>query len=395
MSAIRVLISASSPQASQTLQEALSPEAGFELRLHLHSNGAPMPSSSPPDVMVVQLEAGEQCVLDAMAATVQRTPTLVICPADSMSLLRSAMRLGARDCLTLPVNARELGEAVRRLAGEQRTLSGPSSYGTMIAVINVKGGSGASFIASSLAHLSATHQQQEVALIDLDLQFGALPLLFDLQRRSSLLAALSASAQIDEAALRGYMARHDSGVQVLSAMSEQLTLPWELSREALQKVVDVARRSFPLVVVDLPRQIDPLTTAVLEQADQVLMITQQSLAHTRDAKRMQQILLNIVGLPRNRLNLVINRYMERHIVRERDIRDAVDPARLIILPNDYNTVSETMDIGVPVFARSPESEIAHGLQALAGELELLGSSNGSQPRKRGLRAALSDALRGR
>lgn len=389
MPSIRILITGPSTEACEGLRAELVHEAGFDISLHVNApGGTPLGLASQPDVLVMQLERGDESALEAMAATVQRTPTVVICPGDAMGLLRTAMRLGARDCLPIPVNHSDLVDAVKRLAGEQRVPVAPqAAYGPLIAVVNVKGGSGASFIASSLAHLSAVHQKQEVGLLDLDLQFGALPLLFDLQRRSSLLAALSAAAQIDETALRGYMSRHDSGVQVLSAMSEQLALPWEISRDTLLQLIQVMRRTFPLVVVDLPRQIDPLTTAVFEHADQVLMITQQSLAHTRDAKRMQQILLNVVGVPRNRLSLVINRYSERNIVRERDIRDAIDPARLLHLPNDFQTVSETLDIGIPVCARSPESEIAQALEALATEIGLLGATTAT-PRKRGIRALL-------
>ncbi|SEQ67119.1 pilus assembly protein CpaE [Solimonas aquatica] len=394
MAQTRVLISAGSPQACEALQLALAAESGFELLTQLH-DGVAAPRALPNvEVMIVQVQAGEEPLLEAMAASVQRTPTLVICPGDSLSLLRTAMRLGARDCLSLPVNYRELIEAVRRLAGEQRP-NNAATYGNLIGVINVKGGSGASFVAASLAHLSASHHQHEVGLLDLDLQFGSLPLAFDLQRRSSLLAALYAAGQIDETALRGYMVRHDSGVQLLSAMSDQLSHAWDLPPDSMPRLLEVMRRAFALTVVDMPRQIDPLASAVFEQADHILLITQQSLAHTRDAKRMQQILLNIVGVPRDRMTLVINRYSERHIVRERDVREAVDPARLLLLPNDYDTVSETLDIGVPLFARSPDSEIAHGLQMLAGELGLLSAASLPQPRKRGLRAALSEALRGR
>ena len=47
------------------------------------------------------------------------------------------------------------------------------------AVINAKGGSGASFIASNVAYILSKETDSKVALVDLDLQFGSVGLNFD------------------------------------------------------------------------------------------------------------------------------------------------------------------------------------------------------------------------
>jgi pilus assembly protein CpaE len=300
-----------------------------------------------------------------------RPPTVAVGPSSDPQILRRAMQAGVRDYIGAPFTPEEIVESVTRIAREQAPMAAdPQSLGRLFAVINVKGGSGASFIAANLAHIVATQRKIEVGLLDLDLQFGALPLAFDLEQRSTLLEALTTTSQIDPTALRGYMARHDSGVCVLSAMSEQLVLPWEVSRDALLRLLRVMRATFPVVIVDLPRQIDPLTTAVIEQADRVLMIMQQSLAHARDAKRMQRVLSTTVGVPRDRLMLIINRHSDKQSVRGRDVQDAVNPSSMTVLPNDFATVSEALNIGVPVYDYDREATNTQAMEDLVGRLGL-------------------------
>lgn len=396
MTPLRILIAARGAPEGELIRGALAREPGLSLTVRPLDLQTARELSSTADVLILQLDSGDEATLEAIAASALRTPTIVVGPPDNLALVRAAMRAGMRDYLPGPVNVIELIATIRRLASEHRTPDAPRHAGKLIAVINAKGGSGASFVAANLAHLAALQHQQEIGLLDLDLQFGALPQSFDLERRSSLLAALSASTQIDELALRGYLSRHTSGIQVLSAMSDRMAMPGEVPREALVRLLDIMRRSFPFVIADLPRQIDPLSTAIFELADQVLMVTQQSLAHTRDAKRLQQTLLTAVGVPRSHLCLVVNRHRPQHLVRERDIREAVDPARMILIPDEPQTVSETYEVGLPVLAQRPDSGIARALTTLGAELEIVSpAAKTPASGKRSLRAAISEALRGR
>lgn len=391
-----VLIVAPTQELCDGVRWMLAGPAGIDLATLVAdwSSGDPMHAAPMrADVLVAVLGANWEDGLQALAATPQRPPTICVGPSNDARVLRRAIQAGMRDYVAAPYGAPELIDAVNRLAHEQAPVAAPPpEQGRLFAVINVKGGSGASFVAANLAHILAVQRRHDVGLLDLDLQFGALPLAFDLEKRSTLLEALNAASGLDPTALRGYASRHDSGVCVLSAMSEQLVLPWEVSRESLARLVTVMRQTFPVVIVDLPRQIDPLTGSILEQADKVLMVMQQSLAHARDAKRMQRVVTTTLGVPRERLMLVVNRHSEKQSVRGRDVQEAVNPSSMCVLPNDFTTVTEALNIGVPVLDYDREAPITRALEDLAGRLglppaEVVGA------RKRGLREALAHALR--
>jgi pilus assembly protein CpaE len=338
-----------------------------------------------PDVLVAVLGPRWEETLRALAgrSAANRPATLIIGPSGDSAMLRRAMQAGARDFFSPPVPHTELLAAVR-LIGREKGSGGPTQKGVLTAVINAKGGSGASFLAANLAHITAVHKKAPVALIDLDVQFGALPLAFDLEQRNSLIEALNSASQLDPVALQGYMAKHDSGVHVLSAMSDQLPLPWEIQTDSLSQILSLAQQTYAHVIVDLPRQIDPLTSLVLSQANHIGLVMQQSLAHVRDAKRLLRIITSSLSVSRDNLVLVLNRYNERDAVRIKDVQETISPPAIMMIPNDFRAVSESLNAGVPLLESSRQAPVTKAIQELAAKLCGVGMEDSVEPTRRRL-----------
>ena len=91
--------------------------------------------------------------------------------------------------------------------------------------------------------------------------------------------------------------------------------------------------------------------------------------------------------------VVVNRYSEHTGLKEQEIIDAVAPPRSMLLPNDYKSVSEAQNIGVPLQELDKGAPITRALGEL---LDRLTRSDAEAPppppKKRGLRAVLG-ALR--
>ena len=349
-----------------------------------------------PDVLIVVLSARWEETLRSLAArpAAQRPAMIAVGPASDSQVMRRAMQAGVRDFFIPPVPHGELLHAVRLIGREKNAEAAPPSVGSLTVVINAKGGSGASVIAANMAHITALKHKVPVALIDLDLQFGALPAAFDLEQRNSLLEALAASEQLDPVALQGYMGKHASGVHLLSAMSDQLPLPWEIPTDSLTRLLAVVRQTYAGAIVDLPRQIDPLTSIVLSQATHVVLVMQQSLAHVRDAKRMLKVLTTSLSVPRDRVLLVVNRHSDKDPVQLSDIQDTVNPPATVTLPNDFRAVSESLNSGVPLAESDPTGELTQALKALTTTLDGVADET-SEPahRRRSLREALTGKAR--
>ena len=395
MAKTTVLIAGRDSPLSESVRQILLGQPDLQLTQRGEEAGSADPLQglgAMPDVLIVVLGPRWEETLRALASrpATQRPPTIVVSAGSDPQVMRRAMQAGARDIFAPPVPPGELLQAIRVIVRERGGNGSTEAQGSLTAVINAKGGSGASFIAANLAHILAVRKQKPVALLDLDLQFGALPLVLDLEQRNSLLEALNASQALDPTALQGYMAKHASGVHVLSAMSDQVALPWEIPSDSLSRLVATMRQTYPVTIADLPRQIDPLTGVALAQATHVVIVMQQSLAHVRDAKRMLRVVTASLGVPRERVLLVVNRYNEKDAVQLRDIQETVSPPSIALLPNDFRAVSESLNVGVPVMEFDKNAAITEALQQLATTLEGGGAPTIEAPpakKRSGLRAA--------
>ncbi|MET0656802.1 MAG: AAA family ATPase [Steroidobacteraceae bacterium] len=345
---------------------------GHQLRRSLVVNGHVDPLhgiEQLPNVVVLHLSHLWREELEAYAAhPVDRRPALIIVGATSdLNVMRLAMQAGARDLLPMPLVSGDFVQAIERLQGESRARITQAS-GVIDVFINAKGGCGATLLACNVAHVLRCESKQRVAVVDLDLQFGAVPLYFDLFPKRGLSDALENLGAMDELALAGYFTRHPSGLEVLSHATDQPLAMEELSASAVNQLLSIALRDRDRLVVDLPRRIDPVTASVMERAQHIVVVLQQSMTALRDAGRMLQWMRAELSLGRERLCVVVNRYDKAASITLDNIRSALSCDDPVVIPNDFRTVSECVNSGVPLLDHARGSAIAKAIMTLESRL---------------------------
>ncbi len=347
---LRLLISSRDAAALHHLEDISQRASGLQVSTRLVSNGHTDPLyglEQLPDFLLLRVS---HLWREELAALLQRPaherPPLLVCgPLNEHEGMRLAMQAGARDFLPEPVAAEELLAALSRMVKETR--GSGSSGGKLLAVINAKGGSGATLLACNLAHqLSA--KGGDTLLLDLDLQFGSVAHYLDVQPNHSHVEVLQQIDGMDSVALRGFCSHFSSTLHVLGGRENELCLPMDVRLEQLEALLHLARSSYDWVVVDLPRQIDHLTGITLEQADRVFIVVQQSISHLKDASRLARILRDELGVQSSHLQIVVNRYNKAAPITLRDIAAALQCSELQKLPNDFAVVSESQNTGVPL-----------------------------------------------
>ncbi len=369
---VQVLSAGRSRQDLEALEVLLRKQPDIAVTTRLIANGHADPLQGiamMPDVLILDLSERWEEELNALAERppVARPPVIVVGPSNDLQTLRKAMQAGARDFFTRPVHEAELAEALRQVARE-RAAHAATARPRLTAVINAKGGSGATMLACNMAHVVAAEGHKRVALLDLDLQFGTLPLYFDLKCEHDLGETLEAVERLDAAALEGYLNRHPSGVRVLGANNDHLVLPGELSDQRLGRLLDLLVEGSDWVVVDLPRQVDAMAGQVLERADRVVIVMQQSLTHVRDARRLIGIFEDGFSIPRERLTVVVNRYDRKGRIGLADIGQALGRVALETVPNDFGHVAESVNLGVPLHEHARSAPSTRAIKALATKL---------------------------
>jgi pilus assembly protein CpaE len=369
--------------------------ADFAPRRQLNSNGHVDPlhgSDALPDVVVLHLSQLWREELEAIAARPpERRPALIVVGAASdVNVMRLAMQVGARDLLPDPLVKADLLEAIQRTRQEQRRPV-KAAPGTIAVFMNAKGGCGATLLACNVAHVFAAKSKQRTALLDLDLQFGAAPLYLDLYPKRGIAQALDNLTGLDEVALEGYFTKHASGLNVLSHGADEPLAPMKISTAAVNQLLDVTLRSHEHVVVDMPRCVDTVTTAVMQRANHIVLVVQQSVTAVRDGTRLVQWLRSDVGVGKDQLCVVINRYEKSAAVTVTDIQKSLACNDPTLVPNDFASVSECINSGTALLDYARNSTITRAVMTL--ETRLGGTS--AQPRSGMIARTFSNLLPGR
>lgn len=322
-----------------------------------------------PDALIVVVSDNWQAELATLGERLsgERLPLLVVGEKGNAELIRVAMRVGARDFLSPPVDAGELGRFVDELLRGKRAESGQKTA-RLTAVINAKGGSGASVIASNLAHMLTRSVGRHTLLVDMDVQFGALPLYFNLTPRNGLVRALELVDSLDQMALEGYVLPHPSGLDLLASTPEDRMTISEVPEERVEMLLKILGDAYEDIVIDMPRWVSGATAMTLEHADHILVVMEQGVAHLRDAQRLVSILGSELHVVDSQITVVVNRCNRGNPVSLEDIREALPNLRVVSLPNDFRRVSESVNMGSPLLDSASGATITRELEKMARSL---------------------------
>ena len=100
---------------------------------------------------------------------------------------------------------------------------------------------------------------------------------------------LDARDRLDGAMLKSVLARHPSGLSYLASPHEVMPLD-ALTPEQVDPVIALLRREFQTVLVDLPTDWALWSLSTLAEADQVLLVSELSIASLHQAKRQLDFL---------------------------------------------------------------------------------------------------------
>ncbi|WP_055586763.1 septum site-determining protein Ssd [Streptacidiphilus griseoplanus] len=196
---------------------------------------------------------------------------------DDSAVWMRAVRVGADHVLFLPDADPWL---LDRIAD---AVEGVGAHATTVAVLGGRGGAGASTLACALA-VTAARQGHRTMLIDGDPLGGGLDVLLGAEQAAGLRwpDLAGSRGRVNGAELE----RALPGLHHLAALSwdrsDTLTIP----PEAMRTVLAAARRRGGLVVLDLPRHLDPAAAEALEQTDTALLVVPSELRAVAAAGRV-------------------------------------------------------------------------------------------------------------
>ncbi|MCW8829259.1 MAG: AAA family ATPase [Gammaproteobacteria bacterium] len=354
--------------------ETLATIDGVELTSHLPSETdwhvEDVGTKELPDLFIYEIDGSKEEEIKFLEQLVRENEgkfsVMVTYQDGDISTIRRLMRAGIKDVLPQPVVRAELIQSVTVALSEKRKKikSALGGKGGVTAFVNAKGGTGATTIAVNVAHTLATKHKAEVALIDLDIQFGSVALQLDLHPTSNVLEALLQPERIDPVFIKALMTRHASGLDVLASPAD-LSPIVKIDPNAVRRVLSATAEIYDYVVVDMPRVYTDWIVAALKFADPIMLVVENNLPTVRDAKLLLDRMSHD-GISFANIELINNRAMSKQAsVTIEGLKETLGKEKIRRVRNDYKTANHAQDTGKPVHEVAASSDLSKDIAAIA------------------------------
>lgn len=358
------------PELLETLRRAVTAGGHDVVHTAVRRPGAALGTlldHAPAELLVVEGScAAPEDLASIERATNERPGLLVllVCPGRDPEGLIAAMRAGVHEVLHSPVEPDELAAALRR-AQRRRPSSG--AQGLVIAFIACKGGSGATVLAANFAYTVASEYGKKVALIDLDLESGdASAFLTDLRPKATVADVARQVDRLDAKLLASSMLTVAPGLAVLPA-PEDTEAEIAVTGQQIERLIDVAREAFDVVVVDVGRVFDAVAVKALDQADAICPVVEDLVPYIRNAKRLLKSFRGL-GYPDGKVHLIVNRYDKRSAIPLAELERAIGAKVRQTVPNSFEDIAQSANLGLPIARVSARNPVLGALRELATRL---------------------------
>ncbi len=331
----------------------------------------------PFDVLVAGPSLSTKAGLSRLQIIHDELPTMSVVLAFSSrpeAQLRDIIRTGAVDLLQLPVSDRVLRDAIERALelSRHRTVAAaaaspgppppPAKTGTVFTVASATGGCGKTFFSTNLAYFLHHHTGRRTCIVDLDLQFGEVSTALRLRPRYTIFDALQRDDAEDtdlSGVIDDYVVNHDTGVHVLAAPRDPSDAD-RINPPDVTKIIEMLRERFDYVIVDTPAALTEIVLAAFDLSDGLYVMATLDLPSVRN----MGVFLNTLEklkIPSDNINLVLNKAEKDVGIDVEQVTRLFPQGFAAVLPY-AREVSKSVNVGTPILAFSPGSEISRRLE---------------------------------
>jgi pilus assembly protein CpaE len=320
-----------------------------------------------PTAAIIALGADpeeELALLRQLAAECPETLLIGAASDTSPDLILNSMRAGAREFMRLPVRAGEFDGVLDRVAEfAAKQATAPHHKGRVIAVFSNKGGCGTSFLASNLA----IALDAPTAIVDLNLQAGDLGFFFHLEPKFTLTNLIENLTQMDDALLISLLTPYSPNVSLLAAPRD-VDAAIGIQSAQVREVIEVLRKRFDYVVIDLAHMFDEVTLAALDLADDILLVLNTEIMTIRNTQRALTV-FDRLDYPREKVRVIGNRWDKKLLsLSWQQIERFLGKCSVSFVPDDSRAVVNSINLGQPLVAHFPSAPISMEIKRLANTL---------------------------
>ncbi len=411
---IRVLVVDDIAETRENVRKLLQFEADIEVIGTARSGkeAVQLAEELKPDVILMDINMPDMDGITATGLIRQRNPVVQIVflsVQGDPNYMRRAMQAGAHDFLTKPPMADELISAVRRAgqmaqmerartaqvtasvtaAAAQPTLfPATSSMAASSWSTAPKRGTGVTTLATNLA-ITLHNDETRAVLVDGNLQFGDVAVFLNEQGKNTILDLAPRADELDPDIIDSVLLKHAaSGIRVPAAWPNPNT-PTTSHPDQFGKLVKYLRQIYAYVVMDTNHILNEVTLTALDVSDVIVLVCTQDIPAIKNVRLFLDLLATL-GVPRERLCLVMNKYDKRISITPEKVGENLKQPVVGVIPLEEAVVIPSVNRGIPFMVDNKTKTVSRAVFALAEAIRTqIAESNGL---KNGLRKRMPQRI---
>ncbi|MCR2823698.1 AAA family ATPase [Lederbergia panacisoli] len=312
----------------------------------------------------------DELMLDAVVpAHIPMSSVLIGLVRDrSFENARKWMKLGAKELVIIPNELEKLVSVLQKpfpnFAGS-RSASDYYAYegsGDVRAFYSAKGGTGKTLIAAMVAQNLQMQCDQRVILIDFNVQFGGVEVVFGIEPERSYMDLLPVINELSINHIQNVAVREENtGIHVLlsPANPEQNETATD---EMITRIIRTCRNHFDQVILDLPSTFNSTTFTALNEATHIYYILNPDSLSVRGLKHTINHFHRYQIGNKNNVSVIINRNNHKAELTEKNIGTLIDLPIIGSIRADFYGIQPFINMGRPFYHKKHDKGVSKTAQ---------------------------------
>ncbi len=212
----------------------------------------------------------------------------------------------------------------------------------------------------------ASDTKNTVALVDLDLSLGDADVFLDTIPDYTLVDVAQNVTRLDFTLLKRSLTKHNSGLFLLPR-PVQLEDTKLITPDDMQRVFGLLKATFTHLILDLSKSYSAIDMVAMEGATHILLVTQLDLPCLRNVVRLMMAFQE--HDLKDKVKVIVNRAgLDTGQISLKKAQETIGREIFWQLPNDYRTMVEVRNNGVPLIEQAPKAGITQSIMQMAQAL---------------------------
>lgn len=288
---------------------------------------------------------------------------ILLSPINDVSLYKTVLDMGVGDYLKTHVMKKDLITSLHKVSESEED----EKKGHIVSVIGAKGGVGSSILAHHLASDLSKKLSIPTTLVDLDMSFGTAALNFGKEPRYELRDIIEKYVKLkifDVESLNQISVKIDDNFWLI-ASNPKTDIVSDWNETVMDDVIHNIALTTSVLVLDIPHQWDSVIGNILLSSDDIVIVSDGSLASLRNTQIMHDELLKSKA-EHTRLHYVLNMsgFDKELDIRPSDYEESMAFAPVAVFPFNPAVFRESTEKGVLIPEDKRTKDIRTSLSVL-------------------------------